>query len=271
MRNPAVAGLFYSGRAEDLAEEVDSALSSASQETLPIVGAVVPHAGYMYSGGVAAEVYARLPRRETYVLIGPNHSDPRNVLAAASSDSWKTPLGAVDADKELAAALAGSIIDCDEEAHRGEHSLEVQLPFLQRRFSGFKILPISMGGQDYETALEVGEAVAGAIIDLGRDCTILASSDFSHDLLYDDARRLDIKLVEAILKMDIADIYSLAEFHSQNYGYKATPCGLGPIAATIAISKKLGAKMAKLLRYSTSKDVDPNGSRVVGYSAIAFT
>jgi AmmeMemoRadiSam system protein B len=183
-----------------------------------------------------------------------------------SRDSWRTPLGTIDVDQDLASALAGSIIDTDEMAHAEEHSIEVQLPFLQKRFSQFRILPISLGGfQDQQTALDVGRAVAEAILDLKKDCTIIASSDFSHYKPHKIATRVDAKLIESILIMDVA------EFYRRLSEYDATACGYGPIAATITASKLLGAATGKLLRYATSGDVTGDYSQVVGYGAIAFT
>ena len=264
MRRPAVAGSFYPRQPEDLKEELEAAFSGASgSEPLPIRGAVVPHAGYVYSGAVAAEVYSRLPRRETFVLIGPNHHG-LGLPVALSRDSWMTPLGVVECDVEMADALAGSIIEVDESAHLYEHSLEVQIPFLQSRFESFRILPICMGLQDEETAVEVGEAVGEAAKSLDRDCTVIASSDFTHYEPQEEARRKDARAIEAILRMDIPSIYKTV------YGLNLTACGYGPISATITASKSLGAETGKLLRYSTSGDVIGDFSQVVGYGAIAF-
>jgi len=264
MRSPAVAGQFYSGTASGLNRQLDEAFDNLTIEELQVRGAVVPHAGYMYSGGVAAEVYARIPKRETYVLIGPNHTG-LGLPVAMSRDSWKTPLGTVEPDLELADALVGSIIDADETAHQHEHSIEVQLPFLQKRFSTFKMLAIAMGLQDEETAVEVGSAVAAAAKDLGRDCTIIASSDLTHYEPAEVARKVDSRLIEAAVAMDVPKLYS------QVYKYNATACGYGPIAATITASKALGSKSGKLLRYATSGDVAGDYSQVVGYGAIIFT
>jgi len=264
MRRPAVAGQFYPSHPEDLNEELEVAFSDAAGgETLPIRGAVVPHAGYIYSGAVAAEVYARLPKRETYVLIGPNHHG-LGLPVAISRDSWMTPLGVAECDLELADALMGNIIEVDESAHLYEHSLEVQIPFLQHRFKGFKILPICMGLQDEETAVEVGEAVGEAAKSLDRDCTIIASSDFTHYEHQEEARRKDAQVIEAILRMDVAAVYKTV------YGLNLTACGYGPISAAITASRILGAESGKLLRYSTSGDVTGDFSQVVGYGAIAF-
>ena len=264
MRSPAVAGQFYPGSAASLKHQLDELFKGVSHEELPVLGAVVPHAGYVYSGAVAAEVYARLPKRETYIILGPNHHG-LGAPIALSRDSWRTPLGEVEVDQEMADAIAGSIIDYDETAHMHEHSIEVQIPFLQSRFQGFKILPIAMGLQDEETAVEVGEILAKIIKDLKRNCTIIASSDFTHYEPQEIARRTDAKLIEAILNMDIPELYS------RIYKYSATACGYGPIAATITASRELGATSGKLLRYGTSGDVIGDFSQVVGYGAIVFT
>ena len=267
MREPAYSGPgnFYSSEPEKLSRQLEGFFQKIDHETLPIVGAVVPHAGYEYSGAVAAEVYARIPKQETYVIIGPNHSDPRNLTAAMSRDSWRTPLGTLQVDQELAEALANSIIDADEIMHRDEHSIEVQLPFLQHRFSDFKILPISMGWQDPETANEVGQAVGKAVKDLKRRCTIIASSDMTHQKPKEIAQKGDFQVIEAILNMDVPELYRRIS------NYKVSACGYGPIAATIVASHILGATIGKLQRYATSGDVTRDFSHVVGYGAITFS
>lgn len=264
MRAPAVAGQFYPRQPVELKHQLDSLFGGVKGEELAVLGAVVPHAGYVYSGAVAAEVYSRLPPKETYVILGPNHHG-MGAPVALSRDSWRTPLGTVSTDLELADALAGTIIDYDELAHRQEHSIEVQLPFLQSRFSDFKILPIAMGLQDEETAVEVGEAIAKAVRDLKRDVTVIASSDFTHYEPQEVARKVDARLIEAALNMDVPELYGRV------YMYNATACGYGPIAATITASRVMGATSGKLLRYATSGDVIGDFSQVVGYGAIIFT
>jgi AmmeMemoRadiSam system protein B len=234
------------------------------ENELAVLGAVVPHAGYIYSGKVAAEVYSRLPKKDTYVILGPNHTGIGSPIAL-SRDSWRTPIGDVETDKELADALAGTIIDQDEIAHLGEHSIEVQIPFLQARFSNFKILSISMGLQDMETAVEVGEELGKAIKKLNRNCLVIASSDFTHYRPQDEARKVDAKLIESILNMDIP------EFYARIHRYDASACGFGPIAATITSSVVLGATSGKLLRYATSGDETGDYRQVVGYGAIVLT
>ncbi len=262
MRPPAVSGQFYPGSPEELGRQLDEMMPPAQE--MPVIGCVVPHAGYIYSGRIAAMVYSRLPKRETYVILGPNHHGIGSPVAL-SRDSWRTPLGVVTADHDLADLLAGSIIDQDETAHKHEHSIEVQLPFLQRRFGDFKILAISMGMQDEETASEVGEEIARAALKLKRECTVIASSDFTHYEPRDVARKVDSQVIEAILNMDIHQVYSRV------YHYNASSCGIGPIAATIAASRILGARSGKLLCYGTSGDVSGDYRQVVGYGAIVLT
>ncbi|HPC90203.1 MAG TPA: MEMO1 family protein [Methanothrix sp.] len=262
MRHPAVAGQFYPGSSQQLAHQVDGMLHDVAE--LPVKGAVAPHAGYIYSGQVAAEVYSRLPKAETYVLIGPNHHGLGSPVAL-SRDSWKTPLGVVETDQELADALAGGIIDHDETAHRPEHSVEVQIPFLQRRFADFKILPVCMGLQDMETAVEVGQEISAAAKKHSRKVVVIASSDFTHYEPQEIARKVDSRLLEAILNMDVSELYNRV------YRYNASACGYGPIAATITAAAALGAQTGKLLCYATSGDVSGDYGQVVGYGAVVFT
>lgn len=262
MRPAAVAGQFYPVSGAELEHQLDSMLHPESE--IPVLGAVVPHAGYIYSGHVAAAVYSCLPKPQTFVIIGPNHHGIGSPVAL-SRDSWNTPLGAVETDGEMADALAGSIIDHDETAHIYEHSIEVQIPFIQRRFSGIKILPICMGLQDEETAIEVGRAISQAAQKLARRCIFIASSDFTHYEPQERARSVDAKLLEAVLNMDVPELYSRVR------RYDATACGYGPIAATITAAAALGAKAGRLLAYATSGDVSGDYHQVVGYGAVIFS
>ena len=198
------------------------------------------------------------------MIIGPNHHGLGSPVAL-SRDSWRTPLGVVEPDLEMADALAGSIIDHDETAHLHEHSIEVQIPFLQKRYQGFKILPICMGLQDEKTAVEVGQELSSALKKLNRSSIVIASSDFTHYAPQEKARKVDAKLLEAILNMDVPELYDRV------CRYDATACGYGPIAATITAAAALGAKAGRLLAYATSGDVSGDYSQVVGYAAIAFS
>lgn len=262
MRRPAVAGQFYPGTQKHLKRELNRCFSANTEKVRNVVGAVVPHAGYTYSGATAAYVYAALPEADRYVLLGPNHTGLGSVVSV-SQETWETPLGQVPADRDFAKRLLGSIIDLDEAAHLYEHSIEVQLPFLQHRFSHeFSIVPICMGLQDPETAIEVGNQIAGAISDSAGKTVIIASSDFSHYVPDSVAKDTDNYLIESVLALDVDGLYSrLAERN-------ASACGYGPISAMLIAAKAMGASKGTLLNYTTSGDVTGDVSAVVGYAGI---
>jgi AmmeMemoRadiSam system protein B len=179
MRAPAVSGQFYPRSKNDLEREISRCFAGVPAVEKDVLGAVVPHAGYMYSGNTAAHVYSSLPEADTFVLLGPNHTGYGSPVAV-SSENWSTPLGEVSSDIEFIRALPGRIIDMDESAHKYEHSIEVQLPFLQYRFREFSIAAICMGMQDEETAQDVGEELAVAAKKVKKKIVIIASSDFTH-------------------------------------------------------------------------------------------
>lgn len=263
MRQAIVAGKFYPADPNALRKELDSCFKGITIDAKSgIKGTVVPHAGYIYSGRVAANSYAVLPAVDTYVMFGPNHTGYGSPIAL-STETWSTPLGKVETDHELGKEFAGSIIDYDELAHRFEHSIEVQIPFLQYHFRhDFKILPICMGMQDEETAIEVGMEVARAIRDTGRKAVIIASSDFTHYQPAHVAESNDRYLIKAILDMNVH------EFYDRLYEKDISACGFGPIAATITAARELGASRANLLKYATSGDVTGDNSGVVGYASV---
>ncbi|ETA68902.1 putative dioxygenase [Methanolobus tindarius DSM 2278] len=264
MRQTTVAGQFYPQNPKSLKKELSRCFKDVAISEEPILGAVVPHAGYIYSGEVAAHAYARLPKADTYILFGPNHTGYGSAVAL-SQDSWTTPLGVIETDREIGKQLAGSIIDFDELAHHFEHSIEVQIPFLQYRFGNdFSILPICMGLQDEETAMEVGVEVARAVKATGKKVVFIASSDFTHYQPDSVAKEQDTYLIEAILDMDIPEFYRRREERS------ISACGFGPIASMLAATKELGASKASLIKYATSGDVSGDTSRVVGYAAITI-
>ncbi len=261
MRTPAVSGQFYPKGKNDLRTEISRCFANITSKERDVLGAVVPHAGYMYSGTTAAHVYSALPEAGTYVLIGPNHTGYGSPVSV-SSETWSTPFGEVNSDLDFIKALPKKIIDTDESAHRYEHSLEVQLPFLQHRFSDFRIVPICMGMQDEETALEVGGEISEAVRKVNRKVVIIASSDFSHYKPDKVAHEDDAYFIAPILALDTQ------EFYRRLYERGASVCGYGPIAAMILASKNLGAKRGSLLKYSTSGDMTGDKSAVVGYAGI---
>ncbi len=261
MRAPAVAGQFYPRSKNDLNRELGRCFADIPITEKAVLGAVVPHAGYIYSGNTAAHVYSVLPKADTFVLLGPNHTGYGSPVAV-SGETWSTPLGEVKSDAELIRALPKKIIDIDETAHKYEHSIEVQLPFLQHRFSDFAIVPICMGMQDEETALDVGMEVAEAIRKAGKKVVIIASSDFTHYQPDKTARENDRYYIEPILNLDVPGLYR------RLYERNASVCGFGPIAAMLTAARELGAKKATLLNYRTSGDTTGEVSAVVGYAGI---
>ena len=265
MRRAAVAGAFYEGERASLETQLRDCFSGVKREEKGnVLGAVVPHAGYMYSGGVAANVYARLPIGDvdTFVILGPNHQGIGS-LVAVSADTWATPLGEVEADRAFVDALPKRIIDMDETAHRYEHSIEVQLPFLQfLRDKPFRLVPICMGLSDEETAREVGEDLADTIAQFDKKIVVIASSDFTHYEPDRIAREKDEYVIEAITELDVA------KFYNRIYERNSSACGVGPIAAMMHAAKKLGATQGELVKYATSGDITGDMSSVVGYGGI---
>jgi len=267
-----VAGQFYEGDRRGLERQIEACfLHELGPGELPEEGGgeevpacVVPHAGYMYSGPVAANVYRELKRqgpKELYIIISPNHTG-RGSAVATLKDAWETPLGKVEADAEAIEFLFKDckVLDLDENAHMYEHSVEVQLPFLQYLFGSFSLVPVTMGLQDLETSSELAESISK----LERDFTVIASSDFSHYEPQEVASRKDRRAIEAILNLD--EKRFIQRIHDENI----SACGYGPIATAIMVAKKRGAKRARLLKYATSGDITKDYSQVVGYAGIAL-
>jgi len=261
MRKPAVAGMFYPSSRESLLAMIGEFVDHHPDDS--IIACISPHAGYIYSGRTAGRVYSLIPHVETYVIVGPNHTGYGSPVAL-STDKWLTPLGEVEVDKEFVEALPKKIIDLDETAHRYEHSLEVQVPFLQYINSGrsFKIVPICLGMQDEETAKEVSEEIITAKEETGKDIVVIASSDMHHYLPDEECRKRDRVVIEAILSMDVS------KFYDTIYRMQASVCGYGAIAVAIMYAKNYNG-FAELVDYSTSGDFEPM-SEVVGYAGIVF-
>lgn len=275
MRNPAVAGQFYPSKAEDIKKQIEGCFlhpvgpgkpPEALELNIDIIACIVPHAGYVYSGPEAAHVYYKLSKQkrpERVVILGPNHTGYGSAVAT-SKEAWATPLGEIKVDEAIADFLwkKCNIIDLDEMSHRYEHSIEVQLPFLQYIYKEFKLVPISMGMQD----LEISQEIASCLSKLSKieDTLIIATSDFTHYEPREVAEKKDRKAIENILKMDEK------EFINTVHDLNISICGYGPIATCIAAAKKLGAKRAELLKYGTSGDITGDNSSVVAYAGIVF-
>lgn len=275
VRRPAVAGQFYPSDPETLRRTISECfLHSIGPRKLPptekskILGLVCPHAGYVYSGPVAAHSYLALSglNPDLVIVVGPNHYGIGSGVAVPVAKSWLTPLGEIpiarDAVKEL--VEASGIIDVDDMSHIQEHSIEVQVPFLQFIFSKpFRILPVSMLLQDQRTAEEVGEAIAK--IAPKWNAFVIASSDLTHYEPHEVASKKDNQLIEVIQTLDIDAHYDTLR------KLDLTACGYGPIAALMKVSKVLGASNGKLLQYATSGDTGGSRDSVVGYASISFS
>jgi AmmeMemoRadiSam system protein B len=276
VRYPVVAGQFYAGTKSALLKQIEwcythphgpGKIPQAQAGPRKVVGLVSPHAGYMYSGPVAAHGFALLAQDgmpSSVVVVGPNHTGIGSGVSIMVSGRWRTPLGDVEIDGQLASSIKRSsdIIDEDVAAHAGEHSLEVQLPFLQHLFGDkFKIVPICMMMQDEETSEEVASAIAEAAAK--KDVVVIASTDFTH---YEPQRSAVVKNGKAIDKILALDWRGLMRtIEDENISM----CGYGPVSVMLKAVSELGAKRAKLLKYATSGETSAPMPEVVGYGSIA--
>ena len=273
IRKPVVSGMFYAGTAGELEEQIEwcykhelgpGAIPRVNSKGLrEIVAIVAPHAGYYYSGPVAAHAYKELADDgifDTAVILGPNHTGYGYPVSLWAGAGWNTPLGEVEINKELAQRLLGKVIKADETAHIYEHSIEVQLPWLQHLYKKVKIVPITMLAQDIETARAVGKAISQA----GDNLIIIASSDFTHYEPHSVAMERDSSVIEAIVALDEEELYERCE------SLNCTMCGYGPVASAIVAAKEMKAKKANLLKYATSGDTSGDFSQVVGYGSIVI-
>ncbi|HYW38589.1 MAG TPA: AmmeMemoRadiSam system protein B [Terriglobales bacterium] len=268
VRTPAVAGRFYPGRAEELLREIReyTAPGKTPAETgrIAAIGCVAPHAGYIYSGSVAGAVYSRLEIPERCVILCPNHTGKGRPLAVMANTTWQTPLGEVAADADLGARLLRrfSALQEDSAAHRGEHAIEVQLPFLQARQPELNIVPIVVGTSNFDVLRGLGEALADVIADREEKVLIVASSDMNHYESDAITRVKDRKAIERVLAMDARGLWEVV------MNEDITMCGFGPTIVMLTAAKLLGATSATLVKYATSGDVSGDYESVVGYAGM---
>jgi AmmeMemoRadiSam system protein B len=278
IRSPTQSGSFYESSVESLRNQIDRCfLHKFGPGSLPtvnekgycnLIGLISPHAGYMFSGPIAAHAYYALAsncKPETVIILGPNHTGYGSAVSLVNNGFWQTPLGNVEIDSEIANSIAkkSQIIDVDELAHRFEHSIEVQLPFLQYLYgSDFKFVPICFQLQDMTTILEIGKVLAEIL--LTKKVVIIASSDMTHYQPQKTATSKDLEALRAVEELKVKRFYSLLELRG------ITACGYGPIATMMAVTKELHGKEAKLLCYKTSGDITGDYSSVVGYAAMSF-
>jgi MEMO1 family protein len=273
VRQPAVAGRFYPANAQHLRAEVETYttaradVSAASETKIRALGCVVPHAGYVYSGHVAGAVYRRLELPRRLVILCPNHTGMGEPLAIMSQGAWHTPLGDALIDATLANALKSHmpLLTEDQEAHRYEHALEVQLPFLQVLAPGFQFVPIAVGTSNFEVLSALGVVIGSVTAEAGEPALIIASSDMNHYESDDVTRVKDRRAIAQMLTLDPRGLYEIV------HQAKISMCGYGPAVVMMTAAKKLGASRAELIRYATSGDVSGDRDMVVGYAGIAVS
>jgi AmmeMemoRadiSam system protein B len=272
VRTPAVAGRFYPGRAEELLREVRefTSIGKIPIETSRIaaIGCVAPHAGYIYSGGVAGAVYSRLKIPKRCVILCPNHTGKGGPLAIMANTTWQTPLGEVAADSDMGGRLLRRFpaLQEDSAAHRAEHAIEVQLPFLQTLRPELNIVPIAIGTSDFDVLRGLGEGLADVIEDRHPEdqekTLIIASSDMNHYESDAITRVKDHKAIERVLAMDARGLWEVV------MNEDISMCGFGPTIVMLTAAKILGATSATLVKYATSGDVSGDYESVVGYAGI---
>lgn len=264
-RPPAVAGRFYPSDPAPLKAQI-SEFTSLAAELPPrnAMACMVPHAAYRYSGRVAGAVYARLKLPKRFVLIGPRHFPYGKAQAILSQGVWQTPFGPAEIDTQLAAEIKSAcpFLCQDGEAHRREHALELQLPFLQVLAKDFRFVPIALGPSDYSLLEELGRAIAEVVRLEPEPVLMIASSDMNHYESDEITRRKDARALEAVLALDPHGLFDTVRREG------ITMCGYGAAVSVLTAARLLGATRATLERYETSGDVNGDRDEVVGYAGV---
>lgn len=264
VRMPAVSGQFYPSKREELENTLKSLFREEKLEEIASE-AIVPHAGYIYSGKVAAKTIAKMKRANSFVILSPNHTGLGSEVSISESDFWATPLGELKVNKKIAKELAEkSGAEFDESAHIAEHSIEVLLPFIQYRFrdTDIDIVPVTIGTSQFDELKKLADALVA--IAKKQSFNLLASSDFSHFIPLKYAREHDLHAAEFIQKLDAEGFYNIVQ------SMELSICGFAPITVAILYCKAIGRKKGKLLAYDTSASTTGDKSSVVGYAGIIF-
>lgn len=280
IRQPAVAGAFYPDNPEILKKTIENCfLDDFGVGKIPDMGkfdgvdypinVMVPHAGYRYSGAVASHSYCKLVQNgfpEVFIILSPNHTGLGSEVSVFNEGEWITPLGNVEVDKEFADEIISfsDIATADFSAHIREHSIEVQLPFLQYFSNDFKLVPITMGSQTFTASSDLAKAIFEAGNKLGKSYCVIASTDLSHFNNQEKANKVDGFVLEDISEMNEFKLFE------EVIQYNITMCGYGPVMTTISLSKMSGKNNCEILAYGTSGDVTGDLSSVVGYASGIF-
>jgi AmmeMemoRadiSam system protein B len=268
LRSPAVAGQFYPGTEASLVKTLNTLIPDIQpgkrKEALAVI---CPHAGYIYSGGVAGETIGRVKVPENVVILGPNHTGHGAPVALMGQGAWDMPMGEVPVNRELAAEIAKNSqqIEIDDLAHRFEHSLEVQVPFLQYMQKNLTIAPIVVSHVSYQTCVSVGQGIAGAIKKFGKPVLLVASTDMTHYESRRSASAKDSLALERIKDLDPEGLYNTV------VGNRISMCGIMPTTVTLIAALALGAKKAELIRYTDSGERSGDTSHVVGYAGLVIS
>jgi AmmeMemoRadiSam system protein B len=265
LRLPAVSGRFYPSNPAELTALVRQ-YTASDQTTTPLraKACLVPHAGYVYSGHVAGAVYARLEIQNRILILGVRHSPHGANAAILSSGAWRTPLGEALIDEPLAQALRAAcpLLREDSVAHSSEHSLEVQIPFLQTLQPDFTFVPVALGAVRFEDLVTVGEAIGRVLAASSDEILLLTTSDLNHYENDATTRVKDRKAIDQILALDARGLYDTCRHEA------ISMCGLGPTVAMLTALQSLGTTRPELVRYATSGDVSGDLRTVVGYAGM---
>jgi AmmeMemoRadiSam system protein B len=263
VRHSAVAGRFYPKDRETLLRDIHSFIGPQAA-AVPALGCMAPHAGYIYSGSVAGAVFANVDLPQRIIVLGPNHTGKGRPLAIMSTGTWETPMGQAPIDSPMAEALKKRfpLLTEDENAHRSEHAIEVELPFLQARRPDFNFVPIALGTGQFDVLEKLGEAVANAVQAQTERILIVASSDMNHYENDAVTRIKDHKAIEQILALDARGLFETVMRE------EISMCGFGPAIVMLTATKRLGATSAELIKYATSGDVSGDREMVVGYASV---
>jgi hypothetical protein len=263
VREPAVAGQFYPESPIELQREVEAFLRPGDIK-IRALGVIAPHAGYIYSGAVAGAVYAHIEVPRRVIVLCPNHTGMGSPLAIMSAGSFRTPLGEIQIDGQLAESLKQSfpLLREDPAAQVTEHAVEVQLPFLQAALKDVTFVPITVGTGQFEVLTALGVVIAKVIAECKEPVLIVASSDMNHYEADDETRVKDALAIEQILGLQPNGLFQTVR------GQNISMCGVGPAVAMLTAALRLGATSAELIKYATSGDVSGDRKHVVGYAGI---
>jgi len=266
IRSPVVSGQFYPESPSQLKSMIEGFVDKEAVKE-EVIGLVSPHAGYIYSGPVAGAVISRIKFNDTFIIMGPNHTGRGKPLSIMTEGVWKTPLGEVEIDSELGKQILATSKHLEEDyaAHQYEHSIEVQLPFLQYFKKDIRLVPIILSYYPGATYKEIGKEIAKAVKELNKKVVIIASSDMTHYEPQESAQKKDTQAIEAILDLNEDELLKRVD------ELNISMCGYGPTVSLLSAAKELGATGAELVRYQTSGDTTGDYSAVVGYAGIIIT